>query len=69
MKLWGQVTKLVQTTQTSIEGFVGFLQSQEAHVLSEIKPVAMPATDYDHPAVTPDRAIPTDEDGRCIEPG
>lgn len=49
LKLWNKMTGLISNTQKSIEGFVGFLQSQEAHVLNEIRPLPMPATDYQHP--------------------
>lgn len=48
VRLWGDATKLISTTQTAIEGFVGFLQSQEADTLDEIHPKAMPGT-YSHP--------------------
>lgn len=47
--LWGDATRLISGTQAAIEGFVGFLQSQDAQVLQEIQPVPMPATDYQHP--------------------
>ncbi|HCT81738.1 MAG TPA: hypothetical protein DGT23_35195 [Micromonosporaceae bacterium] len=67
-RLWDAVTGRVSDTQTLIEGFVGFIQSQEAHVLNDVEPTAMPATDYDHPAVAPESTIPTDDNGRCIEP-
>lgn len=66
--LWTDATGLISDTQMVIEAFVGFLQSQEAHVLKDIQPVPMPATDYDHPAVAPESTIPTDEDGKCVEP-
>jgi hypothetical protein len=51
MDLWGEATNWLSKTQLSIEALVGFLQSQEAHVLDEIRPVAMPAVGYDHPGV------------------
>lgn len=49
LRLWNKMTSLISNTQKGIEGFVGFLQSQEAHVLKEIQPLPMPTTDYQHP--------------------
>ncbi|CRK59622.1 hypothetical protein [Alloactinosynnema sp. L-07] len=48
MRLWGNATQLISNTQAAIEGFVGFLQSQEADTLDELTPMAIPEA-YDHP--------------------
>lgn len=49
LKLWGDATKLISAAQAIVEGFVGALQSKEAGTLDEIRPIPLPATDYQHP--------------------
>jgi hypothetical protein len=58
VKLWGEASSLISTTQTAITGFVAFLTSPDAVTLREITPLPVPAIDYDHPGVVPEQARP-----------
>ena len=58
VKLWGNASSIIATTQTAITGFVGFLTSPDEVALREITPLPVPAIDYDHPGVVPEPARP-----------
>ncbi|WP_130346909.1 WXG100 family type VII secretion target [Herbihabitans rhizosphaerae] len=47
--LWQDATRILTTTQKAIHGVMGFVQSMEPEIQS--RPIPMPATDYNHPAV------------------
>lgn len=58
VKLWGEASSAIATTQTLITGFVGMATSPDEITLREITPLPMPAVDYDHPGVAPEPAQP-----------
>jgi hypothetical protein len=58
MKLWGEGSAAIATTQTLITGFVGMATSPDDITLREITPLPMPVVDYDHPAAAPEPARP-----------
>lgn len=58
LKLWGRASGVISNMQASVTGFVGFLTGPDGITLREVTPLAMPATDYDHPGVAAERARP-----------
>jgi hypothetical protein len=58
MKLWGEASSAIATTQTLITGFVGMATSPDEITMREITPLPMPTVDYDHPAAAPEPARP-----------
>jgi uncharacterized protein YukE len=56
LKLWGEASAAIATTQTLITGFVGMATSPDDVTLREITPLPMPAVDYDHPGAAPEPA-------------
>lgn len=55
IKLWGNVTKLISTTESTVNGLLGW--AQQGWIKHELKPLGI-AAGYNHPAVEPEPVRP-----------